>query len=180
MKRNRFDVRALLLQVAVCLFAIAAPALAQDTSSLSGTVTDASGALLPNVRVTVHSDATNADRVITTNEIGGFTITNLAPGNYDIRAELAGFQTSTLTAVHVDPSIGRRVDITMRVGDTRTEISVEAGANTVQTESGAVGQLVTRGSGQVYPAQWPQPALPRADGTRRRTQQFDGGPWLWP
>jgi hypothetical protein len=45
--------------------------------------------------------------------------------------------------VHVDPSIGRRIDIVMKVGDTNSEITVEAGVNAIQTESSAVGQLVT-------------------------------------
>ena len=46
--------------------------------------------------------------------------------------------------MHVDPSIGRRVDIAMKVGDTKTEVTVEAGVNTIQTESASVGQLVTQ------------------------------------
>ena len=142
MKNNRFNIRTLLL-VAVCLFAIVAPILAQDTSSLSGTVTDASGALLPNAKITIHSDATNADRSITSNESGSFTLTNLASGNYSVRVEVTGFQTTTLTDVRLDPSIGRHIDIPMKVGNATTEISVEAGVNAVQTESAAVGQLVT-------------------------------------
>ncbi len=145
MRKNRFDVRVLHLLVAALLFGVAAPIFAQsDSSSISGTVTDASGALLPNARVTVQNTATNADRSIASNESGSFTITNLAPGSYSVRVELTGFQTTTLKDVHLDPSIGRRIDVAMRVGDTATEVNVEAGVNTVQTESGAVGQLITQ------------------------------------
>lgn len=146
MKKNRFGgVRAFLLCVAVCLFGIAGPILAQsDSSSISGTVTDASGALVPNARITVHNKATGSDRSIVSNENGNFTLTNLASGDYSIRAEVAGFQTTTLNDVHLDPSIGRRIDIAMKVGDTKTEVTVEAGANAVQTESGSVGQLITQ------------------------------------
>jgi len=144
MKKNRLDVRVFVF-VAICLFAIVAPIFAQsDSSSLSGTVTDASGALLPNAKITVHNNATRADRSITSNEGGSFTLTNLASGDYSIRAEVAGFETTTLTDVHLDPSIGRRIDISMKVGDTKTEVNVEAGANAVQTESASVGQLVTQ------------------------------------
>ena len=63
---------------------------------------------------------------------------------YTIRVTKAGFQATTLNDVHVDPNIGRRVDIAMKVGDTTISITVEASANTVQTESGAVGQLITQ------------------------------------
>jgi hypothetical protein len=145
MKKIRFDLRVALVLVAACLFTLVAPMLAQsDSSSISGTVTDASGALLPNARITVHNTATLADRSITSNQSGNFILTNLASGDYSIRAEVAGFQTTTLSDVHLDPSIGRRIDILMKIGDTKTEVTVEAGANIVQTESGAVGQLITQ------------------------------------
>jgi hypothetical protein len=131
--------------VTVCLLVTATSILAQsDTSSISGTVTDTSGALVPNAQITVHNNATLADRTISSNENGAFTLTNLAPGDYSVRATKTGFQTTTLNDVHLDPSIGRRIDIAMKVGDTSVTITVEAGVNTVQTESGAVGQLITQ------------------------------------
>jgi hypothetical protein len=115
-----------------------------DTSSLSGTVTDPSGAVIPNAKVLIRSSATNTDHTTTTNESGNFNLTNLPPAVYSIRVEAKNFQTTKLDEVRVDPSIGRRVDITMKVGDTTTEVTVEAGANTIQTESASVGQLVTQ------------------------------------
>src|SRR3984893_3575929 len=130
--------------VMVCLLVTATSILAQsDTSSMSGTVTDVSGALVPNAQITIHNNATLADRTITSNENGAFTLTNLAPGDYSVRATKPGFQTTTLNDVHLDPSIGRKIDIAMKVGDTSVTITVEALANTVQTESGSVGQLIT-------------------------------------
>ena len=131
--------------VMVFLFLTATSILAQsDTSSISGTVTDTSGALVPNAQITIHNNATLADRTIASNENGAFTLTNLAPGDYSVRVTKTGFQTTTLSDVHLDPSIGRRIDIAMKVGDTSVTITVEAGVNTVQTESGAVGQLITQ------------------------------------
>ncbi|WP_035350958.1 TonB-dependent receptor [Edaphobacter aggregans] len=120
-------------------------ALAQvDTSSLNGTVTDSSGAMVPKANITVQNKATRSEVRATTNENGTFTITNLAPGTYDLRAEAAGFQTTSFSGLQIDPNIGRHVDISMKVGDTATSITVEAGAITVQTESGSVGQLITQ------------------------------------
>src|ERR1700730_12585379 len=131
--------------VMVCLLVTATSILAQsDTSSMSGTVTDVSGALVPGAQITIHNNATLADRTITSNENGAFTLTTLPPGDYSVRATKAGFQNTTLNDVHLDPSIGRKIDIAMKVGDTSVTITVEAGANTVQTESGAVGQLITQ------------------------------------
>jgi len=92
----------------------------------------------------VRNNATLAERTIASNESGSFTLTNLAPGDYRVRVEKSGFETTTLNDVHLDPSIGRRIDVAMRIGNTTTEVTVEAGANTVQTESGSLGQLITQ------------------------------------
>jgi hypothetical protein len=115
-----------------------------DTSSLNGTISDSSGAVVVNAKVTAHNDATSADRDTTSNENGNYTITNLAPGSYTVRVEAPGFQTTALNSVQVDPNIGRRIDVTMKVGETTTSITVEAQSNTVQSESGSVGQLITQ------------------------------------
>ncbi len=145
MKNQRLYRYTLALTVLCLLIVTAVPLLAQtDTSSLSGTVSDSSGAVVPNAKITVHNEATLNDREAVSNEAGNFTITNLTPGNYSMRVESPGFQTTMLNSVLVDPNIGRRIDVTMKVGDTTTSVTVEALANTVQTESGAVGQLITQ------------------------------------
>ncbi len=115
-----------------------------DSSSLSGVVSDASGALLPNTKVVVTNNATKAERTAETNDSGNFNLPDVQPGTYRVRVEHTGFQSVTLNDVQVDPSIGRHVDISLKVGDTGTTVTVEANANVVQTESAVVGQLVTQ------------------------------------
>ena len=145
MKNDRFYVHVVLLFVAICLFTITTPVLAQsDSSALSGTVSDASGAIVPNAKITVHNNATGSDRLTTTNESGNFTLPNMQAGNYTVRVESTGFQSVILDNVNVDPSIGRRVEISLKPGDVTSSVTVEAGVNTVQTESGSVGQLITQ------------------------------------
>ena len=138
-----------LLAVALSLVFIAAapPSDAwgqSDSSSLSGAVLDSSGAFIANAKVTVRNVATGSEMDITTNESGNFTLPNVPSGNYTVRIESPGFQSITLNDVRVDPSIGRRVDVNMKVGESTSTVTVEAGANNVQTESAAVGQLVTQ------------------------------------
>ena len=145
MKNIWFEFRIVLLFVALWTFAIGNTALAQsDTSSLSGTVTDTSGAVVPGAGIMVQNAATRTEARGTSNESGNFTITNLVPGSYTVRVEAAGFQTTSLGGVQIDPNIGRRIDVTMKVGETSTSVTVEASANTVQTESGSVGQLISQ------------------------------------
>jgi len=145
MKNQRLSIPVVLLLIAVFMFAINGRMFAQtDTSSLSGTVTDASGALVTDAKVTVHNTATLAERSISTNSSGDFILTNLVPGDYTVRVEKSGFETTTLSDVHLDPNIGRRLDVSMKIGATTTEVTVQAGVNTVQTESGSVGQLISQ------------------------------------
>ena len=135
----------ILLGLVFSILCFAPASFAQsDNSSLTGTVSDSSGAVLPNAKVTIHNNATNAEQSLNTNGNGSFTQPNVTPGTYSLRVEATGFQTTTLQNVQVDPSIGRRVDVTMKVGDTGASVTVEAGVNVVQTESAVVGQLVTQ------------------------------------
>lgn len=119
-------------------------ALAQsDTSSLSGTVTDPGGAVVPNAKVIAQNDATGQSRTVTTNNVGAYTITNLASGNYTVTVEAQGFETAVQKGTHLDPSIGARTDVALKSGNTTTTVTVQADANRLQTESASVGQLVT-------------------------------------
>lgn len=131
----------LLLATLVCL-----PSMTKaqsDSSSLSGTVTDPSGAVVANAKVTAHNEANGQDRVVQTTASGSYTITNLPPGNYTVKVEAKGFGTREQKGTHLDPNIGSRYDVALTVGSSNTTIEVEADANTLQTESAAVGQLVT-------------------------------------
>jgi hypothetical protein len=119
-------------------------ALAQsDTSSLSGTVTDPSGAVVPGAIVSARNDANGQIRNATTNSVGAYTITNLPTGGYTVTVEAKGFETAVQQGTHVDPSIGARMDVALKSGNTTTTVTVQANANRLQTESASVGQLVT-------------------------------------
>jgi hypothetical protein len=114
-----------------------------DTSSLSGTITDSSGAVLPSAKITVHNNATGKEYATTATGTGFYTVTNLAPGTYTVRVEATGFETEVQQGIQVDPSIGRRLDAALKPGNTSTTVTVQGDINTLQTESAAVGQLVT-------------------------------------
>jgi len=85
------QIRSALLAAAL-LVALPQIAVSQsDNSSLSGAVTDTSGALLPNAKVTVRNTATGAESVSTTNSSGNFILPNVEPGKYTVRIESPGF-----------------------------------------------------------------------------------------
>ncbi len=114
-----------------------------DMSSLSGTVTDTSGAVIPNAQVIAHDTATGQNHSITTNSSGSYTIPNLPPGIYNVHVEAQGFTPAEQEGTRLDPNIGARCDVALKAGTTSTTITVQANANALQTESASVGQLVT-------------------------------------
>jgi len=122
-----------------------------DASSLSGTVKDPSGAVVPNARVTAHNEATGQDSSISTNGSGSYTIPNLPSGIYTVRVEAQGFTSAVQQGTHLDPNIGARYDVALKTGEASTTVTVQANANALQTESSSVGQLVT--SEQVHSVQ---------------------------
>src|ERR1700722_19874597 len=76
---------------------------AQSTfGSVRGTAQDSSGAALPEVQVTLHSVDENIDRVVKTDSNGGFTIENVKPGPYSVRADLDGFTETVVNGINLE------------------------------------------------------------------------------
>jgi len=115
-----------------------------DNSSITGTITDSSGAVVPHATVTITNEATGQVRSVTSNDTGFYASTNLPPGDYTINATAQGFQSFTQTHNHLQPSIPMRVDAALSVGASATTVNVVADANVIQTQTAAVGQLVTQ------------------------------------
>ncbi len=75
---------------------------AQSTATLSGIVTDPSGAVVPGARVTVHSVATGLYRVVVTDGAGIYGVPSLQPGLYDVQVSADGFSLYTLQKVNLE------------------------------------------------------------------------------
>ncbi len=123
------------------LFLMAGVALAQrDLGTISGTVTDAQGAAIPNAKVTVTNDATGVATNSQSNESGAFTIPALNPGTYSIAVEASGFQKAEQKGVLVNPGQPVSVTIPLQVGNVNQTVEVTAAAPLLQTESPAIGE----------------------------------------
>jgi hypothetical protein len=134
----------LMLALLLSVFASMLPLHAQsDNASISGTVTDASGAVVPRATITVTNEATNQTRSATSGDSGSYTVTNLPPGSYTVSVEAKDFKGFHQTHNHLQPSIGLQVDCALQVGSSETTVNVIADANVIQTQTAAVGQLVT-------------------------------------
>ena len=110
--------------------------------AIVGTVTDASGAIVPGAAVTVTNIGTNEKRVVKTDAAGGYRVVSLVPSNYRVEVEAANFKhfVQSLVPVLVDNTI--RVDAALQVGAATETVEVSTQPPLLQTESGSVGSQV--------------------------------------
>ena len=113
------------------------------TAEITGTVTDTTGAVVPQVKVTVSSEQTGATRTAITNEPGSYTVALLPVGVYTVTAEKTGFQVAKQTDITLSVAQTLRVDLQLAVGAVTQTVEVKASAVTLDTETSAVSHLVS-------------------------------------
>src|ERR1043166_3159498 len=96
---------------------LAVPAFAQTgAASLTGIISDSSGAKVPGVTVTATNQATNVAYTAVTNEAGNYSVTSVPVGTYVLKAELSGFKTATTNPIDVEAKAIVRMDFTLQLG----------------------------------------------------------------
>jgi hypothetical protein len=131
----------LVIPALALLFCLAAlrPAIAQTLfGALVGSVTDSSGAAVPDAKVTVISTQTNDTRTVQTNGTGGYSIETLSPGIYKVSIVKDGFQSSTNTNVEILANIVQRVDAQLQVGSVSQTVAVTTASVQLQTDTADV------------------------------------------
>jgi len=127
-----------------CLFAAALPLLVwgQQEGSISGTVSDASGAVVPGATVTAFEVGTTTGTTAKSNPEGQYNILQLRPGLYDITAEAAGFKKLSQPNIRVDVAGRITLDLRLEVGATSETVSVTAEAPQLRTEDAQTGEVI--------------------------------------
>ena len=121
------------------------------TSGLAGTITDPSGAAIPNVTVTLTNNGTQQTRTTTTGTDGSYKFALLPPGNYKVTFTAMGFKTSEVASVQLNVTETPALDRSLEVGAQSEQITVEAAAETLQTQSSTLGTVVNQQSVQGLP-----------------------------
>jgi hypothetical protein len=140
------SIRLLAILAAVAVMAmVGTPAYAQGggaTSSISGTVVDASGAILPGADIKAVNDATKVEYTAVSGPQGSFTIPSIDPGTYTVTVTLMSFKTVTLKGVAVNAGVPASVKAQLEVGDLAETVVVQGGSEIIQTQTAAVSTTI--------------------------------------
>jgi len=129
-------------QLLLLLLVAISSAPAQERGSISGTVTDPSGAAVPGVSVQIIDTRTNVIRATTTNSVGYYIVGELIPDPYTVFVEAKGFKKATRPEFTLDVAQAARVDIALEVGDVSESVSVNAAPPLLAASEAAVGQVI--------------------------------------
>jgi len=135
----------------VTLLACALGAAAQSTGSISGTVTDPTGAVVPNAQVTIHSLATGLDRIVKTDSAGLYNVPSLQPGDYRIQAGASGFGIYTVPKVTLEVDQAMTQNMRLAVSTTGETIRVSDTAAQIEAQTITVGQVIDKADVQELP-----------------------------
>jgi hypothetical protein len=129
---------------AVCILALSFSTglRGQALSGITGVVTDATGAVVPNARVTATNNATGVASHTLTSSSGTYTITDLIPGTYTVQIELEGFQTSVHNGVLVEVGRQSTVSATLATGSVTQSVEVQESAITLNTTQPELGTTI--------------------------------------
>jgi len=122
------------LCILVFCLGVSASLFAQDTASITGTVTDPTGAAVPKAEVVVSSPDRGIKRTTTTNGTGDYLVSVLPPGTYTLTITAPGFKKYEAVGVILRVAQKARADASLEIGTTSTEVTVE-GTNVAQVET---------------------------------------------
>src|SRR5713101_4567030 len=122
------------LCILIAIVCVPVAVLVQDTASITGTVTDPTGAAVANAQVTVSSPERGINRTTTTNGSGEYLVAGLPPGAVDVSVTAKGFKRYEAKGVILRVADKARADVTLQVGAAKEEVTVE-GTNVAQVET---------------------------------------------
>jgi Carboxypeptidase regulatory-like domain len=139
MHRSRF---ALIVMFSVALLLVSS-AWAQENAVITGTVSDPTGAVVPNAEITLTNPATGQVRKTTTNTSGVYVFNSLGVGQFSLTATAPGFHKIVINNIVVNVAQSLKEDVTLTVGSEGQTVTVEADALQVQTETNEVSTLIS-------------------------------------
>jgi hypothetical protein len=124
---------------------------AQATGAIVGTVTDPSGAVIPNAKITAKRIETGVSQSTVTGGSGNYTIPNLVVGTYSVTAEGSGFKSANAPGITLDVSQTRQVDFKLTVVGVESTVEVDATPPLINTTDATIAGLVSEEQVQTLP-----------------------------
>jgi len=135
----RFCISKGLCLLAVSVALLSTPLFAQFRSSIEGTVSDASGAVVPEAQVVLANTETGVSQTAQSNSSGSFRFPSLGPGKYKLTASKAGFQTLNQENITLQAEEIRTVPLVLKVGQTQETVTVTAETAAIQLAESKIG-----------------------------------------
>src|SRR5882762_222010 len=121
--------------IAILSLTCASVVLAQsERGTISGTILDSSGAVIPQAKIIITNTATNVVVNLTTNGVGEYTAASVAVGSYNILVQKEGFRPAELKGLGVDAATSVRADVILEIGTSQQVVEVQASAVQLHTE----------------------------------------------
>ena len=158
------------------LTAPAPSASAASQGTLSGIITDRSGAVIPGASVAITDPANHASMNAVTGGDGQYRIDGLAPGTYQLEAEARGFNTTRLSAVQIAGSSSNTTNVTLDVGSSSETVMVQSAAPEIETTSSELGNNLISQK-QESALRRPTPVFEITTDTGDRWTSADGVNW---
>jgi Carboxypeptidase regulatory-like domain len=155
------------LAVTVGLLTVPAILQGQALSTITGTVTDATGSVMPGVKITIKNTATQVASFSVTSSSGTYTVTDLIPGTYSVQAEAPGFQVAVHNGVLVEVGRPSTVDVTMSPGEVTQSVEVQESAITLNTTQPELNTTIEHAAIEALPVE-----LDEGDGRGRQIDSF--------
>ncbi|MGH9842569.1 MAG: carboxypeptidase regulatory-like domain-containing protein [Blastocatellia bacterium] len=133
----------LLLGIGLMISSFAGGAAQTYTATVTGSVTDTTGAVVPNVRVVAANQGTKLEYTAQSNADGVYTIPFLPIGKYTISIEASAFKKLVLKDIRLEVNQSARVDLKLEVGDLSETVTVTDVSPILQTENATVGQVIS-------------------------------------
>lgn len=131
-----------IILIGVAGFSLLTSALFAQTASVTGRVTDSSGAVIPGANVFIVNVATAQDRTVTTNDAGYYTFSLLQPGRYQIKVEHQGFKSITRSGLVFETDQRAELNFALEVGAVSEQVEVTANVAQLNTVEASRGQVI--------------------------------------
>ncbi len=139
------------LSLALALLCGASVLHAQSTATLTGTVMDPTGAVLPGARVTAHENSTGLDRTVSTDSAGLYALPSLAPGEYRLQVTAPGFGLYTVQTLTLNVDQRTNLNVELALASAGETVQVESTAPLIDAGTITVGQVIDQRTVQQIP-----------------------------